>query len=58
MSVGQAVAIAAVILAVVTCFFGWTFPGILMACGYCIAVSVPILIVVVLLSALLAMLGK
>ena len=50
MSLEKALVIAAVILTVVICCFGWTYQGILFACGYCTAVCVPILIVVALFS--------
>ena len=58
MSAGKALLISAVILFVVICFCGWTFPGILMACFSCTAACVPILIVVGILWALLEMFGK
>ena len=58
MSLEKALVIAAVILTVVICCFGWTYQGILFACGYCTAVCVPILIVVGAILAVLAMLGK
>lgn len=58
MSEGKALVISAVILFVVICFFGWTYQGILFACGYTIAACVPILIVVGLLLALMEMFGK
>ena len=57
-SVTRAVCIAAVILFVLICFFGWTFQGVLFACGYGIAASVPIIIVMGILLALLELFGK